>query len=80
MNQGWVVVREYDNRLAADFAAQRLGAANIPVQIDDAATGLFGPGFAGATSMGVRLLVPGAHLDEARALLEDVPPDSSTDA
>ena len=74
MNEGWIVIREYDNRLAADFAAQRLGNANVPVQIDDAATGLFGPGFSGSTAMGVRLRVPAVHADEARALLDDEPP------
>lgn len=71
MNQAWAVLQEYSNRVAADIAAQQLRALDIPVRIDDASTGLFGPGFAGATAMGVRLLVPRDRLDAARAAVEE---------
>jgi hypothetical protein len=69
MNEGWVVLRDYDNRIAADLDAQQLEAADIPAQIDDASIGLFGPGFAGSTAMGVRILVPHGRLEDARAVL-----------
>jgi hypothetical protein len=55
----------------AELARQQLEAAGIPVAVLNDQTGIFGPGFAGASHLGVTVLVPGDRLEEARELLED---------
>jgi hypothetical protein len=56
---------------AAELARQQLEAAGIPVAVLNDQTGIFGPGFAGASHLGVTVLVPADRLEEARELLED---------
>jgi hypothetical protein len=55
----------------AELARQQLEAAGIPVAVLSDRTGIFGPGFAGASHLGVTVLVPADRLEEARDLLED---------
>ncbi len=55
----------------AELARQQLEAAGIPVAVLNDQTGIFGPGFAGASHLGVTVLVPADRLQEARELLED---------
>jgi len=56
---------------AAELARQQLEAAGIPVAVLNDQTGIFGPGFSGASHLGVTVLVPEDRLEEARELIED---------
>jgi hypothetical protein len=54
------------------MARQVLEAADIPVAVLNDRTGVFGPGFAGASHLGVTVLVPADRFEEALELLEDL--------
>ena len=56
----------------AEMARQLLETAGIPVAVINDRTGIFGPGFAGTSHLGVTVLVPADRLEEAIDLLEDV--------
>jgi hypothetical protein len=71
MSSDWIVVREYASQLEADLVVGLLEANEIPYQIEGPPIGVFGPGFSGPTSSGVRLLVPAARSQEASELLDD---------
>lgn len=55
----------------AELARQHLESEGIPVALLNDRTGIFGPGFAGASHLGVTVLVPADRLEEARELLRD---------
>ena len=56
----------------AELAVLRLEAAGIPaITRGNDIVGIFGPGFAGATSRGIDVLVPREALDAAREILRD---------
>jgi hypothetical protein len=64
--------------LEAEMAVERLRVDEIPAMIDShSLSGVFGPGFQGATGRGVNVLVPAVLLDEARIILglDPEPPD-----
>lgn len=65
----WVELGWYAGLFAADVDRALLESAGIPVLVKSSATGLFGPGFSGATTEGVRLYVPSRRLEDARSLL-----------
>lgn len=66
----WVSVATYAAGFEADLAVARLEAEGIlAVARSNDITGIFGPGFGGATSRGVDVLVPSDAVDAARALL-----------
>lgn len=67
----WARIREYGARFEADIHASMLESAGIPVLVKGSETGIFGPGFAGATALGVELLVPADLLEEAREVIAD---------
>lgn len=69
----WILLAYYDFGYEADFAEATLTAAEIPVLVKGREAGIWGPGFAGPPSQGLSVWVPGACLDEARALLEPGP-------
>jgi hypothetical protein len=71
--QGWIRLIEYGTQVEADLAAATLRGAGVPVQVQTPVTGIFGPGYAGATHLGVALLVPADRGEEARAILDDEP-------
>lgn len=56
----------------AEIARQLLESAGIPVAVLNDRTGVFGPGFAGTSHLGVTIMVPGDRLEEAAELLEDL--------
>lgn len=67
---GWVSVARFAAGFEADLAVARLEAEGIlAVTRSNDITGIFGPGFGGATSRGVDVLVPSDAVDAARALL-----------
>jgi hypothetical protein len=69
-NQRWVPVATYAAGVEADFAVARLEAAGIvAVARGNDITGIFGPGFGGATARGVDVLVPTDAVDAAREIL-----------
>ena len=67
----WAVVAEYGALYEAEFAGSRLDSVGLTWVIDSQdSVGVFGPGFAGASVRGVRLLVPEDQLDLARRALD----------
>lgn len=66
----WVPVAEYGATYEAEFAAGFLRDAEIPVLVRGTETGIFGPGFAGATVRGATVLVPSAFVERAREILD----------
>jgi len=56
----------------AEIARQLLEGAGIPVAVLNDRTGVFGPGFAGTSHLGVTIMVPADRLQEAIELLEDL--------
>ena len=68
--QRWIPVATYAAGVEADFAVAQLEAAGIvAVARGNDITGIFGPGFGGATARGVDVLVPSDAVDEAREIL-----------
>jgi hypothetical protein len=68
----WERVALFGAALEAEMARQQLEEAGIPALIQNPSTGLFGPGFAGRSALGVTLLVPSDRVEEARELIEDL--------
>jgi hypothetical protein len=67
----WRVVATYASGFEADFAIAQLEAAEIPaVRNSNDTVGIFGPGFQGATSHGVEVMVPADVLEDAQAVLK----------
>jgi hypothetical protein len=70
MTQRWISVATYAAGVEADFAVARLEAAGIvAVARGNDITGIFGPGFGGATARGVDVLVPTDAVAAAREIL-----------
>ena len=66
----WVTVATYGAGFEADIAVARLESAGIlAVARANDVTGIFGPGFGGATARGVAVLVPSDAVDAAREIL-----------
>jgi hypothetical protein len=66
----WVPVAEYSASYEADIAVARLEAAGIlAVSRGNDIVGVFGPGFGGASALGVRVLVPSDAAEAAREIL-----------
>lgn len=65
----WVKLKQYAALFEAEMDQQLLEQSGIPVLVKGPITGVFGPGFAGATVEGVTLLVPDDQVDAARELL-----------
>ena len=66
----WVTVATYAAGFEADVAVARLeGAGILAVARGNDITGIFGPGFGGATARGVAVLVPSDAADVAREIL-----------
>jgi len=62
----------FPTALEADMFVERLKSAGIDaVSRGVDITGIFGPGFQGATARGVDVLVPQEQADEAREFLAD---------
>ena len=69
---GWAKAASFKARYEAELARQQLEAEDIPVALLGDATGIFGPGYMGATPRGVTVLVPSDRLEEARELIDDL--------
>jgi len=68
----WVRIATYAAGFEADLAVARLESAGIlAVRRDNDITGIFGPGFQGATAHGVAVLVPSDVVGEAQAVLAE---------
>ncbi len=65
----WALLKEYASQLDADLDLATLEAEEIPVMVKGPEVGIFGPGFAGATSRGVEVYVPRDALEAARELI-----------
>ncbi|NUO94305.1 MAG: hypothetical protein HOQ17_14710 [Gemmatimonadaceae bacterium] len=71
--QRWIPVARYAAGVEADIAVARLESAGIvAVARGNDITGIFGPGFGGATARGVAVLVPTDAVDAAREILGTV--------
>ncbi len=70
----WVRVANVASGWEADLMVARLAAEQIPARaLGNDVTGLFGPGFMGATARGVYVEVPAPYVMAARALLSRPP-------
>jgi hypothetical protein len=68
----WVQIATYTAGFEADLALARLESAGIlGVRRDNDLTGIFGPGFQGATARGVAVLVPSHAVEEAQTVLAE---------
>ena len=68
----WVKLTNVATALEADMIVEHLRAARIQaVARGNDITGIFGPGFGGATARGVDVFVASIHLHTARQLLAD---------
>jgi hypothetical protein len=65
MEANWVQLREYASRLEADLDLGLLEGAGIPVMMKGPSAGIYGPGFAGPTPVGLRVFVREADLEDA---------------
>lgn len=68
----WAKAASFKASFEADLARQQLESEGIPVALLGDATGIFGPGFMGATPRGVTVLVPSDRVEEARELIADL--------
>jgi hypothetical protein len=68
----WARAASFKASFEADLARQQLEAEGIPVALLGDATGIFGPGFMGATPRGVTVLVPSDRVEEAHELIADL--------
>jgi hypothetical protein len=66
----WIPVADFSSSFEADLAVVRLESAGIlAVARGNDIVGVFGPGFAGSSARGVRVLVPSDAADAAREIL-----------
>lgn len=65
----WTLLASYDYGHEVDFAEATLSEAGIPVLVKGREAGIWGPGFAGASSQGLSIWVPEERLTDARDLL-----------
>jgi len=69
----WRDLATFASGFEADFAVAQLEASGIPaLRATNDTSGIFGPGFQGATSHGVTVRVPADALDDAREVLRPV--------
>jgi hypothetical protein len=61
----WVQLREYSSRFDADLDIGLLEEAGIPVMTKGPSAGIYGPGFAGPTPVGLRVFVREEDLTDA---------------
>ncbi len=66
----WVLVASYATGLEAEMARQRLEDDGIPVLVGNPAPGIFGAGFQGNVTGGIRLSVPSPEFERSRLLLD----------
>lgn len=68
----WVKLTNVATALEADMLVEHLRAARLQaVARSNDITGIFGPGFGGATARGVDVFVASIHLHTARQILAD---------
>lgn len=65
----WTLVSTFSYGHEVDFAEATLVEAGIPVLVKGREAGIWGPGFAGASSQGLSIWVPEHRLSDARDLL-----------
>jgi hypothetical protein len=69
-DSAWRVVATFASGFEADLAIALLDAAEIPaIRDNNDSVGIFGPGFQGASSRGVKVRVPADALEDAREIL-----------
>ncbi|MCC6432275.1 MAG: DUF2007 domain-containing protein [Gemmatimonadaceae bacterium] len=66
----WVLVASYATGLEAEMARQQLENEGIPVLVGNPAPGIFGAGFQGNVTGGIRLSVPSPEVERSRLLLD----------
>ncbi len=73
----WTTVATFAARYLAEIPIQTLEGAGIPVLVKGEEPGIWGPAFAGPTSQGVSILVPGPAREEALEILEGLTEDGA---
>lgn len=69
MSDTWTLRIECSTGYEADFTVSQLESVGIPVLRKGPETGIFGPGFAGASPLGIQLHVPASKLEMARDVI-----------
>ena len=69
MSDTWELLKEYYAGYEADLAISFLESAEIPVLRKGPETGIFGPGFAGSSPLGIQIYVPASRIEEARDMV-----------
>ncbi|MEJ2540885.1 MAG: hypothetical protein P8188_13090 [Gemmatimonadota bacterium] len=68
----WTPVATFAARYLAEIPIQSLEGAGIPVLVKGEEPGIWGPAYAGPTSQGVTVLVPGPAQQEALEILGEL--------
>jgi Putative prokaryotic signal transducing protein len=68
----WVELTNLRTGFEADMLRQELEAAEIPVLVRSDAAGMFGAGYGGGVTGGIRVFVPSPEIERARELLDDI--------
>ena len=75
MSNAWRELVTYSSGFEADMTIARLEAEEIPaIRDSNDSAGIFGAGYQGSWMRGVKVLVPEAFYDEAKALLDELSP------
>jgi hypothetical protein len=73
MSEQWVKLVNVASGLEAGILVEQLKANGVLAMSNDKfVTGMLGPGFQGATALGVDVLVASSQLDEAREIVADL--------
>lgn len=65
----WALYGTFEFGYQVDLAEATLSEAGIPVLVKGREAGIWGPGFAGASSQGLSVWVPTERLQEAREVV-----------
>jgi hypothetical protein len=73
MTERWVKLINVASALEAGMLVEQLKANGLlAMAYDKFVTGMLGPGFQGATALGVDVMVASSQLEEAREILTDM--------
>jgi hypothetical protein len=73
MSEQWVKLVNVASALEAGILVEQLKANDVlAMSYDRFVTGMLGPGFQGATALGVDVMVASSQLDEAREIVADL--------
>jgi hypothetical protein len=73
MAEHWVKLTNVASAIEAGMLVEQLKANGLfAMSVDKFVTGMLGPGFQGATALGVDVMVASSQLEEAREIVADM--------